>query len=193
MFSSTASRPARLDAAGLEAALVAIASMDREELCEQLRYYPATFPLDFTDLFLATQSTDRLRHIVARLGGDEFALLFPDTGVSGAKAVLEKLVPLLAAIQMENTHVTCSIGAVIFTRPPARPVEAMQMADALMYAIKKEGKDAIAFGIFDGKTCERQPAIHTAEKDWGERRVSNPLPPVPQTGALPSELRPPCQ
>lgn len=62
-----ATLPPRLDAAGIEAALVTISTMDRAALCEQLRAYPATFPLDFTDAFLDTQSTDRLRHIVARM------------------------------------------------------------------------------------------------------------------------------
>ena len=58
---------ARLDIAGLENALVMIASMDRSELREQLRSYPATFPLDFTEDYLDAQSTDTLRHLVARL------------------------------------------------------------------------------------------------------------------------------
>ena len=47
--------------------LVAIASMDREELMEQFRVYPAPFPIDFTDAFLRAQSLDKLRHFFAGL------------------------------------------------------------------------------------------------------------------------------
>lgn len=38
---------------------------------------------------------------------------------------------------------------------------------------------------------QSQIAISEAKICWGERRGSNPRPPVPQTGALPAELRPP--
>lgn len=102
----------------------------------------------------ATRQTD----FVARLGGDEFALLFPNTNFSGAKTILAKLVPQLATIKLKDSHVTCSIGAVIFTKPPAQSVEAMQMVDELMYTAKRGGKDAVLYGISDGKSCVRQPA-----------------------------------
>lgn len=47
--------------------LVAIASMDRDELIEQFHTYPAPFPIDFTDAFLRSQSLDKLRHVFAGL------------------------------------------------------------------------------------------------------------------------------
>jgi len=106
-------------------------------------------------LMSATRQTD----FVARLGGDEFALLFPNTDLSGAKTVLAKLVPQLAAIELENSHITCSIGAVTFITPPAQLIEAMQLADTLMYEVKKGSKNAVVFGIFDGKTCVRKSEI----------------------------------
>lgn len=40
-----------------------IASMDREELIQQFRQYPAPFKVDFDDRFLATQSVEKLRHV----------------------------------------------------------------------------------------------------------------------------------
>ena len=57
----------RLTADGIDRALVAIATMDRDAVCNQLRQYPATFPVDFTEAFLATQSLDRLRHLLSGL------------------------------------------------------------------------------------------------------------------------------
>ena len=51
----------------LNQTLVAIASMDRDELIEQFHNYPAPFPIDFTDEFLRAQSLDKLRHVFAGL------------------------------------------------------------------------------------------------------------------------------
>ena len=50
-----------------ESWLTTIAEMSREELVEQFRNYPAPFPIDFTDEFLAAQSVDKLRHVFAGL------------------------------------------------------------------------------------------------------------------------------
>lgn len=60
-------RATQISASELNDALVAIASMSREELIEQLHAYPAPFPVDFTDQFLRTQSLDHLRHVFAGL------------------------------------------------------------------------------------------------------------------------------
>ena len=44
-----------------------VAAMDRPALIEHFREYRGTFPLDFTDAFLAETSLDRLRHIFVAL------------------------------------------------------------------------------------------------------------------------------
>ncbi len=40
-----------------------VAMYDRDSLLRQFATYRATFPLDFTDDFLNTETTERLRHI----------------------------------------------------------------------------------------------------------------------------------
>jgi hypothetical protein len=40
-----------------------IVTLDRQSLLGQLQVYPARFPLDFTDEYLGTLSTEELRHI----------------------------------------------------------------------------------------------------------------------------------
>jgi len=40
-----------------------IGQLSRVELVEQFRIYPAPFPIDFTDAFLASQSVEKLRHV----------------------------------------------------------------------------------------------------------------------------------
>ena len=51
----------------LDELLPAIAVMNRCELIEQFRSYPAPFPVDFSDDFLNAQSLDKLRHVFAGL------------------------------------------------------------------------------------------------------------------------------
>lgn len=61
------SRPFRTTGPASEQWLTQIAEMTRDELVEQFRTYPAPFPIDFSDDFLAAQSLDRLRHVFAGL------------------------------------------------------------------------------------------------------------------------------
>lgn len=52
-----------LEADQIENMMCLLASLDRHRLVQQLHTYPADFPIDFTDEYLATLSTDRLRHL----------------------------------------------------------------------------------------------------------------------------------
>lgn len=61
------SRPFRLHSPASELWLTTIAVMSRDELVHQFRSYPAPFPIDFSDEFLAEQTLDRLRHVFAGL------------------------------------------------------------------------------------------------------------------------------
>jgi diguanylate cyclase (GGDEF)-like protein len=87
---------------------------------------------------------------IARLGGDEFALLLPDTDAAGAGAAIahahERLGQVLSA---GARSVTCSVGAVTFHERQLGAEQAMNAADALMYAVKGRGKNAVAVGVYD--------------------------------------------
>lgn len=61
------SRPFEVTSDAADTWLSRIASMTREELVTQFRSYPAPFPIDFSDEFLASQSLDKLRHVFAGL------------------------------------------------------------------------------------------------------------------------------
>lgn len=86
---------------------------------------------------------------VARLGGDEFAVLLPDTSTNGAQEVLGKLREALAALRVHDMQITCSVGAVTFDQAPENADEAVRAADGLMYRVKYNGKNSVAFGRFD--------------------------------------------
>ncbi|MBI5879868.1 MAG: diguanylate cyclase [Chloroflexi bacterium] len=80
----------------------------------------------------------------ARLGGDEFAILLPETGVDAAAFVLAKLRgELLRLMEQRSWQITFSIGLMTFISPPESVNEMVRLADALMYEVKKSGKNSI--------------------------------------------------
>ena len=92
-----------------------------------------------------SRATDR----VARLGGDEFVLLLPETGQTGARAAVSKLhAEMLAQMQKHNWPVTFSIGVVIFIAPPESVAVMIQVADELMYSVKRDSKNAVRYDIY---------------------------------------------
>jgi diguanylate cyclase (GGDEF)-like protein len=95
------------------------------------------------EVFLETL---RKTEVAGRLGGDEFAIVLPETNEAGAQAVFNKLRKNLAlAMQQHNWPVSFSIGVISFDLPPANFDEAVKLADALMYRVKKSGKNNILF------------------------------------------------
>ena len=88
----------------------------------------------------------RRTEVAGRLGGDEFAIALPETNEIGAQAVFNKLrISLAQAMQEHNWSVGFSIGVISFDLPPANFDEAIRLADALMYRVKKSGKNHILF------------------------------------------------
>jgi len=107
------------------------------------------------DLLCAVVSVARncLRKIdvVARLGGDEFALLLPETGEEAARATLTKLQShLLGAMRGHEWPVTFSMGALTCNATTAPMDELVKIADGLMYAVKRDGKNSFRQASFNG-------------------------------------------
>ncbi len=93
----------------------------------------------------------RATDYVARLGGDEFAILMPETGGEAALAVTARTQALLdEQMGKNNWPVTTSVGLVTCLKPPPSPDKLIQMADELLYACKKAGKDCIRSTVFTG-------------------------------------------
>jgi diguanylate cyclase (GGDEF)-like protein len=78
---------------------------------------------------------------IGRLGGDEFAILMPETDSAGARAILSPLREMLKnALAREQFQVTFSVGVVScdYCMDGKR---LLQEADALMYEVKRNGRD----------------------------------------------------
>lgn len=88
----------------------------------------------------------RIRSVdsAARLGGDEFAVLLRENDGDAALKVAGQIKRALdEAMRDRRWPVTFSIGVAGFKHPPVHASDALKEADALMYAVKKHGKDGI--------------------------------------------------
>lgn len=163
-----------------------------EAECLRASRYPQPFTLAYIDLDGFKAVNDRLGHAVgdkvlcavaqtlragirrpdtlARLGGDEFALLLPQTDLESAKVFLPRLRDaLLAAMRRNGWRVTFSVGALTCPLPPVTLSEVVRQADGLMYEVKRAGRDAIRYGVYEGAARlteaagEATRAVATAE------------------------------
>jgi diguanylate cyclase (GGDEF)-like protein len=92
------------------------------------------------------QKAVRKTDVVARIGGDEFALLFPEMGAVEAQGVVSKLQSILTdEMRRHSWPVTFSIGVLTFESAPSSSDEMLNLADRMMYAVKKAGKDNVRF------------------------------------------------
>ncbi|HVZ77719.1 MAG TPA: GGDEF domain-containing protein [Gemmatimonadaceae bacterium] len=87
---------------------------------------------------------------VARIGGDEFVVLLPETDCEPAQRVIAKLHGALnRQLGARERPVTASMGVVTFRRMPASPDELLRIADTTMYAMKRWGKNRVAYAVWD--------------------------------------------
>jgi diguanylate cyclase (GGDEF)-like protein len=101
----------------------------------------------------ASAAVDAIRDgdLFARIGGDEFVALIniPAIGQGDHVATLvhRRISDILAKTGLP---VSCSMGALLATAGELQPIEAaVQLADSLMYEVKRSGKSALRVGRID--------------------------------------------
>lgn len=100
---------------------------------------------------ISTRKFLRKTDIIARLGGDEFALLLPETSQESARVVLAKIQgDLLEEMRQSNWPITFSIGVLTCSAAPQTTDEVVRITDELMYAVKRNGKNAIKYSTYAG-------------------------------------------
>jgi diguanylate cyclase (GGDEF)-like protein len=106
------------------------------------------------------QAVVREGDLFARIGGDEFVGLLTvrshDQGDHVATMVHVRLSRILDDLDL---GVACSMGALIFDPPASGSLdEALKLADALMYEVKRSGKNALRIGHLDPRALPTEMA-----------------------------------
>ena len=102
---------------------------------------------------IVNYATKHLRKtdVIARLGGDEFALLMPETNQEAAQVALSATQRrLLEIMRQNNWPITFSIGVLNCIDTSHTREEIVKKVDDLMYTVKREGKNAIKYSIYEG-------------------------------------------
>ncbi len=95
-------------------------------------------------------ATLRAVDLLARFGGDEFVALLPETDEDQARATVPRLRDALARSSALAAHgVTCSLGVTTWRSDAGTLEDALQAADAVMYAAKNAGKNTVVFSSPD--------------------------------------------
>ena len=89
----------------------------------------------------------RVTDVAASYGGDEFVLMLPETDLSGAILVAEKVRVDISRVALPHNgavvRTSASIGIVTFPDDGRSSAELMRRADLAMYEAKRRGRDQI--------------------------------------------------
>ena len=83
--------------------------------------------------------------IIARYGGDEFVLVMPETNLSGAKVLLERIRRQVTKLPIPGVDgPTISSGVTQWNPEPAdTPETIMERADSALYDAKRNGRNQV--------------------------------------------------
>jgi diguanylate cyclase (GGDEF)-like protein len=103
------------------------------------------------------QNQLRKTDLIARVGGDEFAILLPEVSAQDASNVVLTIQRrLLEGLKDYRWPVTFSIGVLSLAKPELTIDEMLNLSDKLMYEVKKNGKNGIAFSEHPPKPTDPQ-------------------------------------
>jgi diguanylate cyclase (GGDEF)-like protein len=103
---------------------------------------------------------------VARYGGEEFAALLPETDMSGALEVAERMRSRVERAEFPGRRITLSIGVAEFPRDGATTQKIVEVADAALYVAKREGRNQVA----QAKQAARKQKLATARESAAVRK-----------------------
>jgi len=88
----------------------------------------------------------RATDVVGRLGGDEFAVFLPETERMGAENLFGRMHEELTRVAADGGwSIGFSVGVAVFKAVPASIDDAVKRADALMYRVRKAGKNNVVY------------------------------------------------
>lgn len=100
----------------------------------------------------------RTTDIPIRYGGEEFVVLCPQTEISQAHVVAERIRSTFASSKFAHYEkqpmgfLSCSIGVAAFPKDGKTPAQILQTADSLLYQSKSEGRNRVSVSLTPAKT-----------------------------------------
>ncbi|HEX5301052.1 MAG TPA: GGDEF domain-containing protein [Streptosporangiaceae bacterium] len=87
----------------------------------------------------------RARDFAGRNGGEEFAVLLPDTSITEALEIAERIRVAVAEISLpgSDVSVTASVGVAVFPDHASTPDRLERLADAALYLAKRQGRNRV--------------------------------------------------
>jgi diguanylate cyclase (GGDEF)-like protein len=107
---------------------------------------------------------------VARYGGEEFAILLPETSLSGAREVAERIRARVETTEFPNRSITVSIGVAEYPKHADSPKGVLKAADIALYHAKRGGRNQVAHAQRERSAKETLPPSRRATKT--KRRAS---------------------
>lgn len=111
--------------------------------------------------------------VAARLGGEEFALVMPETGLSKARGIVERILDAMrtrsvACPEAPPIRVTCSAGLACRRGPGDMSAQELYaLADKALYEAKAQGKDrVVAAPLADLQPPRRESLVASNEKKF---------------------------
>jgi diguanylate cyclase (GGDEF)-like protein len=89
------------------------------------------------------QKGRRKADVLTRIGGEEFALILPETGISGALEVTERIRTALSLLSELKSRLTLSMGISTLHGSEIEPEALIQQADLALYEAKRTGRNRI--------------------------------------------------
>ena len=104
----------------------------------------------------------RITDVAARWGGDEFVLLLPETDLTGAMLVADKVRIDIGRLALPHdglvVRTSASIGLVTYPEDGKSSTELMRRADLAMYEAKRRGRDQVVRFARESKQEAAAPA-----------------------------------
>ena len=89
------------------------------------------------------QTSAREMDCVARYGGEEFCVMLPETSITGASILAERICARIAAAEFPGQKITLSIGVASLPANGDTPDAVIAAADEALYQAKREGRNRV--------------------------------------------------
>jgi diguanylate cyclase (GGDEF)-like protein len=107
---------------------------------------------------------------VARYGGEEFAVVLPETDITGALEVAERIRSRVERTEFPKRKITLSIGVAEFPRDATTPGEIVVVADEALYVAKRQGRNQVVQANSSRASAQKLPMDPAASRKTAKKK-----------------------